>query len=67
MNYVYHGIYMREPSGIAGHDRCWVFIKENDCSLIIKVPSFYTEEDIKKLVESMPDPAQIIEENQSET
>jgi hypothetical protein len=56
MNYVYHGLYMREPSGIDGKDRCWVFIRPNDCGLVIKVPAEYTEDDIRALVESMPDP-----------
>lgn len=56
MNYTYYGIYMREPSGLPDHDRCWVYIGENDCSLVIKVPSSYTEDEIKTLVESIPDP-----------
>lgn len=56
MNYKYHGIYIREPSGLAGHDRCWVFIDQNDCSLIIKIPSSYSEDDLKAMVESMTDP-----------
>lgn len=56
MNYKYHGIYIREPSGLQDHDRCWIFIDQNDCSLIIKVPSNYTEDDIKATVESMSDP-----------
>jgi hypothetical protein len=55
MNYTYHGIYLREPSGIPDHDRCWVFIDQNDCSLIIKIPSSYSENDVKSFVESMPD------------
>ena len=59
MNYEYLGIYMREPSGIEGKDRCWIFIAPNDCSLIIKVPSEYTEDDIRALVESLPNPAYI--------
>lgn len=56
MTYTFHGIYMREPSGIAGLDRCWVFIAPGDCSLVIKVPHTYTEDDIRAFVEALPDP-----------
>jgi hypothetical protein len=56
MNYKYHGTYIREPSGLADHDRCWVFIDQNDCSLIVKIPSSYSEDDLKAMVESMTDP-----------
>ena len=55
MNYKYHGVYIRESSGSPDHDRCWIFIDQNDCSLIIKIPSSYTEDDIKATVESMVD------------
>lgn len=54
MNYTYHGIYMRESSGIDGLDRCWIFISPGDCSLVVKVPSTYTEDDIRIFVESLP-------------
>jgi len=62
MYYTYHGIYMREPSGIDGFDRCWIFIAPGDCSLVIKVPNTYTEDDIRTFVESLPAPNAPVEE-----
>lgn len=58
MNYTYHGIYMRESLGPprAGYDRVWVYITSTDCSLVIKVPSSYSEAQIQSVVESIRDP-----------
>jgi len=56
MNYVYHGIYMREPSGVEGFDRLWVFIAPDNCSLVLKLPNTYTEQEVQAFVESLPDP-----------
>lgn len=58
MNYTYHGIYIRESLGPprVGFDRVWVYITPTDCSLVIKVPSYYSEAQIQGVVESIRDP-----------